>query len=117
MALRLANITFDCADTIAQAEFWSAALGLATKEGPSEFFVALDGGPTGPTWFFVKVPEGKTAKNRMHIDLESDDRVAETERLTTLGASHVADKDEWGIQWTVLHDPEGNEFCVSGPHT
>jgi predicted enzyme related to lactoylglutathione lyase len=116
MTLKLANITFDCENTIAQADFWSAALGLATKVGASEFFAALDGGPGGPNVFFSKVPEGKTAKNRMHIDLESDDRQREIERLITLGANHVADKDEWGIQWTVLHDPEGNEFCVSGPH-
>ena len=86
------------------------------KGGASEFFAALDGGATCPTWFFLQVPEGKTAKNRMHIDLEADDRMAEVNRLVKLGATHVADKDEWGIQWSVLNDPEGNEFCVSGPH-
>jgi Glyoxalase-like domain len=116
MALRLANITFDCVDTIAQAEFWSAALGLMLKDGSSEWFAALDGGSGGPTWFFIKVPEGKTAKNRLHLDLESHDPRRDIARLIALGATHVSDKDEWNKQWAVLHDPEGNEFCVSGPH-
>lgn len=116
MTLKLANITFDCADTMRVAAFWSDALGLPMREGASEFFVALDGGPTGPTWFFLKVPEGKTAKNRMHIDLAADEPASEVARLVGIGAAHVADKDEWGIQWSVLRDPEGNEFCVSGPH-
>ena len=96
--------------------FWSQALGLPVKDGASPFFAALDGRATGPTWLFLAVPEGKTAKNRMHIDLEADDRAAEVKRLSALGGTHVADKDEWGMQWTVMHDPEGNEFCVSGPH-
>ena len=98
------------------AEFWSAALGLPVKDQASEFFAALDGGTVGPTWFFQNVPEGKTAKNRMHIDLESDDRGTEVGRLISLGAAVVAEKSEWGMQWTVMSDPEGNEFCVSGPH-
>ena len=114
--LKLANVTFDCADTMLTAGFWSAALELPMKDGASPFFAALDGGDTGPTWFFIQVPEGKTAKNRMHIDLEADDPVIEVARLVALGATHVADKDEWGIQWAVLQDCEGNEFCVSGPH-
>ena len=54
----------------------------------------------------------------MHVDLVAGDRDAEVERLVTLGATKVADKDEWGISWTVLHDPEGNEFCVAqGPES
>lgn len=116
VTLKLANITFDCADTIRVASFWSEALGLTFKEGASDFFVALDGGSVGPTWFFIKVPEGKTAKNRMHIDLTADAATAEVARLVALGAVHIANKDEWGIQWSVLNDPEGNEFCVSGSH-
>ncbi len=116
MTLKLANVTFDCADPLGQARFWSEALGLPIKDDANEYFAALDGGPTGPTWLFLQVPEGKTAKNRMHIDLESDDMAGEVQRLVGLGARRVAEKNEYGMTWTVLDDPEGNEFCVSGPH-
>lgn len=116
MTLKLANVTMDCADTIAQARFWSEALGLPPKGEANSFFAALDGGPGGPTWLFLQVPEGKTAKNRLHIDLEADDMAAEVGRLVGLGARRVDEKHEYGMMWTVLNDPEGNEFCVSGPH-
>ena len=68
-----------------------------------------------PRWLFIKVPESKTAKNRCHLDMVTDDRPAEIERLVALGATHVADKDEWNFQWSVMNDPEGNEFCIAGP--
>ena len=61
------------------------------------------------------VPEGKTAKNRMHADFVSDDRAADVERLIGLGASKIGDHDEYGISWTTLADVEGNEFCVADP--
>ena len=125
MTVALANITFDCADAARLAAFWSAAIGRPVDDGASEHFASIgiartegDGstGPTGdagPTWLFCGVPEGKTAKNRMHVDLMADDRPAEVERLVGLGATHVTDVDEWGHQWAVLRDPEGNEFCVA----
>ncbi len=59
------------------------------------------------------MPEPKTTKNRVHVDLVAEDRELEIDRLVQLGAIRVADKDEWGHQWTVMHDPEGNEFCVA----
>jgi hypothetical protein len=70
----------------------------------------LDG---DPTWLFARVPERKTAKNRMHVDLAAVDQEAEVARLVELGAKRVTDMDEWGYQWTVMQDPEGNEFCVA----
>jgi len=51
----------------------------------------------------------------MHVDVAADDHEGEVERLVELGATRVADVDEWGYRWTVLHDPEGNEFCVVQP--
>ena len=57
--------------------------------------------------------EKKEAKNRVHVDLVAPDRAAEIERLIGLGASRVRDVEEYGMQWTVLQDPEGNEFCVA----
>ena len=118
MSIRLAAITVDCEDAAAVARFWSAALDrpLADEPAPSED-IALIGdlgdAPAVPNWLFCKVPEGKTAKNRMHVDMVAADREAEVARLVALGATHVADKDEWGHAWTVLQDPEGNEFCVA----
>lgn len=59
-----------------------------------------------------KVPEGRTARNRVHLDLTCADREAEVERPLGLGAKRVDDEDEWGITWTTLFVPEGNECCV-----
>jgi hypothetical protein len=57
--------------------------------------------------------EPKTVKNRVHVDLETDDREKETARLLELGATRGADHDEYGQSWTVMADPEGNEFCIA----
>jgi hypothetical protein len=119
MSIRLAAITVDCDDALAVARFWSAALDrpLAADPAPTAD-IALIGdlevaAPGAPKWLFCKVPEPKTAKNRMHVDMVASDRQAEVARLLALGATRVADKDEWGHAWTVLQDPEGNEFCVA----
>ena len=118
MTARLGAITFDCQDPIAMATFWSETIGRPIDDEPSEFFasIGMTTPDAGPRWLFAQVPEGKTAKNRCHLDLEADDPTAEVERLVTLGATHLASKDEWNFQWNVLQDPEGNEFCVSRPH-
>ena len=117
MNLQLANITFDCDDALTVARFWSAALGRPLDPDASEHFASIGLGDTADTsWLFAKVPEPKTAKNRCHVDLVAPgpDREPEVTRLIGLGAKRVADKDEYGTQWTVLTDPEGNEFCVAG---
>jgi len=119
MSIRLAAITVDCDDAHAVARFWSAALDrpLAVDPAPSEDIALIgdldDAAPGTPNWLFCKVPEPKTAKNRMHVDMIAIDRQAEVARLVALGATRVADKDEGGHAWTVLQDPEGNEFCVA----
>ena len=66
-----------------------------------------------PTMMFIGVPEPRTVKNRVHLDLVTSDREAEVERLVGLGATRLADHDEWGHVWTTLADPAGNEFCVA----
>lgn len=117
MTLTLANVTLDCADAGRLGAFWAAALGRPLDEELSEAFASIGrGSAERPIWLFLQVPEGKSAKNRMHVDLEADDRALEVERLLGLGATQVTEKDEWGVQWSVLLDPEGNEFCVAGPH-
>ena len=120
MASSIKHITFDCDNAQAEAAFWSAALGLDVVGEPSEHFAVIDGParPQGhPLLMFAKVPEGKRAKNRVHLDLETADGVEnEIERLTALGATRLEDKDEWNFQWTIMADPEGNEFCIAPPH-
>jgi hypothetical protein len=109
--LTVANVTFDCADAIGLATFWSAAMEKPIDDGATPYFATITTG--GPTLMFIKVPESKAAKNRCHVDLTSEDREAEVKRLLDLGAEHVADHDEYGHRWTVLRDPSGNEFCVA----
>ena len=119
MTARIAAVTFDCENAATLAKFWSDVLGRPIDDVQPEaadFFASIgrdgDGGD-GPVLMFIKVPEGKTSKNRVHLDLATTDRAAEVERLITLGATKVHDKDEWGVNWTTLTDPEGNEFCVA----
>ena len=114
--LRLANVTFDCADPRRLAEFWSRALGYMIKDA-NEFFAALTPPAEGqPNVLFMKVPEPRTVKNRVHLDLMADDREAEVERLVGLGATRGGTLDEYGVTWTVLQDPEGNELCIGQQH-
>jgi catechol 2,3-dioxygenase-like lactoylglutathione lyase family enzyme len=117
VTLHLANITFDCDDALAVARFWSGVLGrpLDPDPEPGEHFASIGFGDTeDTTWLFAKVPEPRTVKNRVHVDLVADDRDKEIARLVELGATRGADHDEWGHSWTVMADPEGNDFCIAG---
>ena len=115
MALTLQMINLDCADVAGQAAFWSQVLGVPVDENDGNAFMRTVGYQNAalPRMMFLAVPEGKTVKNRVHLDLHADDRAAEVARVVALGATHVRDHDEWGVQWTVLTDPEGNEFCIA----
>jgi Glyoxalase-like domain len=116
MSLRIANVTFDCDDARKVAEFWSAALDrpLDADPDPSEYFTSIGmHDDTVPALYFIKVPEPRTVKNRVHLDLVADDREKEIARLVELGATRGADHDEHGHSWTVMADLEGNEFCVA----
>jgi len=126
MTIRIASVTFDCADALAVGQFWSAALGRPLDPKASSDFAAIGfagrrdkaGWPpverdSDPTWLFVEVPEPKVAKNRMHLDVMAPDPEVEVARLVELGATRVVDMDEYGYKWTVMTDPEGNEFCVA----
>jgi catechol 2,3-dioxygenase-like lactoylglutathione lyase family enzyme len=138
------QVTFDCADPAALSTFWAAALGYRLQDPPEGFatweafltdlgvpedewnsagaVVDPDGG--GPRLYFQRVPEPKTVKNRVHLDLNVggplgtplDERKAavdrEVKRMTDLGAEVVRDVEERGEFWVVMRDPEGNEFCL-----
>jgi catechol 2,3-dioxygenase-like lactoylglutathione lyase family enzyme len=119
MSLRVRNLTFDCADAHALAGFWSQVLGwnIYFDDDP-EVFLAPSFPPSpdgGPNMLFIPVPEGKSAKNRVHFDLApiQGTRDDEVTRLLALGATQVADhRTGNGGGWVVMADPEGNEFCI-----
>ncbi|MFY1687204.1 VOC family protein [Plantactinospora sp. WMMB782] len=106
------NLVVDAADPARLARWWAEALGYQiVNELPDE--VEIRRTPeTLPGLVFVPVPEGKETKNRLHIDLRPADREAEVERLVNMGARHVDVGQTPDVGWTVLADPEGNEFCV-----
>jgi len=115
MPIQLKNVTLDAADPPKLANFWSAATGQPINES-SPYFAMLEPSEIGVRMLFIKVPEGKTAKNRMHVDFHAPDREAEVQRLVGLGATRGATYDEYGVNWTTLSDPEGNEFCIAREH-
>lgn len=116
MTVKIAGVVFDAADPIALAGFWSQATGFPVEFSSPDFVQLKTDGSPGH-FFLAKVPEPKTAKNRCHLDLETGDREPEVERLIGLGAAKIAEHTtKSGFTWTVMQDPEGNEFCVSGAH-
>ena len=113
MPLRWQNIVVDCHDPERVGRFWSQALGLPLQ-GPQDGEGWLKPGGDHPDILFLEVPEAKSVKNRLHLDLRPDDQAAEVQRLISLGARHV-DIGQRDVIWVVLADPEGNEFCVLRP--
>ncbi|PRX44916.1 hypothetical protein B0I33_11014 [Prauserella shujinwangii] len=142
---REVQITFDCADPAALAAFWADALGYRLQDPPAGFesweqaldamgvpperrndaSAVVDPEGSGPRLFFQRVPEGKQAKNRVHLDvraapgLDGDARMAaletEAERLVSLGATRLQRYEPAPplvAGFIVLADPEGNEFCL-----
>jgi hypothetical protein len=129
MGSRLTEIVVDCHDPAALAAFWAAVLDYHVvrvedgqveiapwKREPPDLAERVRQAPSVPTLVFVKVPEGKTVKNRLHLDIRpvGSPHEAEVERLLGLGARR-ADMGQGEVPWVVLADPEGNEFCVLGP--
>ena len=138
------QVTFDCGDPAALALFWAETLGYVVQPPPPGFdtwdaaldawgvspehrndrSAAVDPDGNGPRLFFQKVPEGKTAKNRVHLDVraapgaEGDERMAAleaaAERLVALGArlDHRVEPGAMDNGFIVMADPEGNEFCL-----
>jgi hypothetical protein len=114
MASVIKSVSFDAADALLLARFWAAAFGSdVDEESTSDKAFVEAAGWGGPNIWFTRVPEPKSAKNRVHFDLRAPGAVAdEAARLTRLGAS-VLDRRR---DHMVMADPEGNEFCVEpGP--
>ncbi|HEY2286341.1 MAG TPA: VOC family protein [Streptosporangiaceae bacterium] len=119
MPVTLHHVVVDTRDLPGLARFWSQALGWKIlSERDREIVIGPDEhAPVGMC--FMPVSDSKTVKNRLHLDLttEAGDRDAEIERLLALGASRVDIGQTGEESWTVLADPEGNEFCVIRPKT
>lgn len=117
MSLRIQSVSFDSCDPRRAADFWEPALGwrrtfhsddevvLEPAAGSREDGVVAD-------VLFLRVPEDKEIKNRMHLDLRPQDQAAEVSRLIGLGAVRVDVGQGDAVSWVVLADPDGNEFCV-----
>ncbi len=144
MTARQVQVTFDCGDPAALSVFWAEVLGYAEETPPApyasweealgawgvpeqnrnDYSAVSDPAQVGPRLFFQKVPEGKTAKNRLHLDVrvapgaEGDERMTaleqEADRLTALGATRVQRHEPGGVGagHIIMQDPEGNEFCL-----
>ena len=135
------QVTLDCVDPHAQARWWAGLLGYAVHDAhdfvtellesgvlPPDDAVEVDGrrafrdataaaDPSGsrPRLYFQRVPEAKTAKNRLHLDVRTrpEDLGAEVARVVGLGASFVEFNSQGEHRWAVMRDPEGNEFCLT----
>ncbi|MEO8463192.1 MAG: DUF5671 domain-containing protein [Chloroflexota bacterium] len=119
IGLRQVDIVIDCTDHEVVVPFWEAALGWERRD-VNEQYVSLappadqrsGDGPRPLSLLFQKVPEPKAGKNRVHLDWRSADRPAEVARLVALGATEGPTRNLGSLTWTVMEDPEGNEFCV-----
>ncbi|MFN8167744.1 MAG: VOC family protein [Candidatus Nanopelagicales bacterium] len=138
------QVTFDCLDPARLAEFWAAALGYQLDSSPPGFATwpealaawgvpesewnsasaVVDPSGAGPRVFFQRVPERRSTKNRVHLDLRCSDvtaapdvrreqALAAVPALVELGATRSHEVESLGSFWIVMHDPEGNEFCVT----
>jgi len=124
---RLRDIVVDCRHPASLARFWAAALdgwsvapyddeeiarlrSIGVDDVEDDPTVLVEGDPSQPRLWFQRVPEPKVVKNRVHLDLSTDDVEAEVARLVALGAAVAAAQPDDGL--VVMHDPEGNEFCV-----
>jgi catechol 2,3-dioxygenase-like lactoylglutathione lyase family enzyme len=119
MVATVHSITFDCANPKLVADFWSEVTGFVEDPDdpnlPEHEQFLLVGGNGTPNLLFIVVPEGKTVKNRVHLDIQPADRTRdeEVERLLKLGATiHEDHRQPDGRGWVTMADPEGNEFCV-----
>jgi predicted enzyme related to lactoylglutathione lyase len=116
------HVTFDCADPMTLAAFWSQVTGwpVDAESGPGDDEVGVMAPDPLPMLLFIRVPEAKSVKNRVHLDIgpPAHTRDEEVERLTGLGGRVLLDhRTREGRGWVVMADPEGNEFCVETSDT
>ena len=111
--MRLRNVTFMTRDPERLADFWAAALDLPGRHSSGDEVLLHDGAWTFPRFTFQKVADDRSRPGSVHLDLTPDDRQMTVERLSALGAVEVATHGDDEFRWTVMRDPDGNEFCVT----
>ena len=117
MDLRIQCLCIDTADPAGLAGFWQAALGWRRTHEEDDVVILEPpaGSPedgVAPDLLFLRVPEDKAIKNRLHLDLRPKDQAAEVARLEALGARRADVGQGAAVSWVVMADPDGNEFCV-----
>ena len=113
MVSRFTELCIDCSNPVGLAQFWCEVLGYQITEQDEESVEIAEAPGTLPTLLFITVPEAKTVKNRIHIDVSPGDReqAEEVARIEALGARRI-DIGQGDASWVVMADPEANEFCV-----
>lgn len=109
------HVTIDCLDPQVVAQFWSAALDRDIVDDWG-MFIRLAPDDAGVRLAFHQVPESKEVKNRVHLDVSAESPDQAVAELTALGATVVEVRTAEDFSWTVMTDPEGNEFCVAPDH-
>jgi predicted enzyme related to lactoylglutathione lyase len=114
MTSRFSVLAIDALEPRVVADFWCAVLGWEVTEEDTDGVSIAPRDGTGPAIDLLAVPERKTVKNRLHLDLRADGvtTAEELDRLLALGAERVDIGQGPGVSWVVLADPEGNEFCL-----
>ena len=113
---RIGAIMIDCHDPVALFEFWSKIVGVEVEHTLPAYIFTTKLPGNDIRLAFQKVPEDKVVKNRLHLDLAHPDPEAIATLVESLGGSRVEEHQSGEFGWTVLADPEGNEFCVTGEH-
>ncbi|MBD0862706.1 VOC family protein [Gordonia sp. zg691] len=116
MTLAIGMITVDTLDPMPLAKWWAEQLDGEIVQENDGFFVVVAVAPGSPLIAFQQVEDPTPGKNRVHLDLTTENLAAEVERLVTAGATKIADREMPGFAWVTLADPDGNQFCVSGTH-
>ena len=109
----VSSVMVDCNDLEKVVAFWGEILGLEETMRFPGYAWLESMGSQGPRLAFQQVAETKMVKNRMHLDLAADDPEELMARVVALGGTRIRDHEMGGIRWTVMGDPEGNEFCVT----
>ena len=115
MAKSNMDVVLDCTEPQRLEAFWRAALGYRSLVSVEDIVVLVADNELSPPLLLQRVPEAKSGKNRMHIDIVGDDVEAEVARLEALGARRVHDglRSMGPVRWVTMADPDDNEFCVS----
>jgi predicted enzyme related to lactoylglutathione lyase len=113
---KVGAVMIDCHDPETLFEFWSAITGIEIEHNWPDYIFGTKLPDNHIRLAFQRVPEDKVVKNRLHLDLSHEDPEALITKILDLGGSRLKDHDVQGFHWTVMTDPEGNEFCITAAH-